>query len=257
VRRIVLALLAVLLAPISSVRAQTAERGVVEIPLRVEDGRLVVGVSGPEGATHDFVLGLAMASLSESGAARLGSARTSLTLGDVPVALENAATVPDSILGLGSEGPVGVLGGETLNGHDILIDAAGGRLVLKPLARSVRWDGVALSNPVPIRVFHDVLIRVDIEVAGKLFGALMDLSPSRLEVNEGLSTAAGLSGPRVDSFRMGYSGWPSLPVEVVDSPVFRGWDPDGHGFAVIGAVVAYDCALAISWYHQEMRTCLR
>ena len=56
---------------------------------------------------------------------------------------------------------------------------------------------------------------------------------------------------------MGYSGYANLPVAVRDLPLFQGWDPDGKGFVVIGAAITYDCALAISWVHQEIRTCVR
>ena len=36
-----------------------------------------------------------------------------------------------------------------------------------------------------------------------------------------------------------------------------GWDPQNNGFVVIGAPIAYDCAVAISWFHSELRTCLQ
>jgi len=29
------------------------------------------------------------------------------------------------------------------------------------------------------------------------------------------------------------------------------------GFVIIGAPIVYDCALALSWAHQEMRMCVR
>jgi hypothetical protein len=110
---------------------------------------------------------------------------------------------------------------------------------------------------VAVRIFHDVLIRVDIEVGGKVFGGLLDLSSPDLEVNEPLRAAANIRAGRIDSFRMGYTGWRDLQVAVVDSPVIRRWDGEGTGFAIIGAAVAYDCAIAISWAHSELRTCLR
>ena len=56
---------------------------------------------------------------------------------------------------------------------------------------------------------------------------------------------------------MGYAGWADTPMEVADLPLFRGWDPDGNGFVVIGAPVAYDCAIAVSFFHGEIRTCMR
>jgi hypothetical protein len=34
----------------------------------------------------------------------------------------------------------------------------------------------------------------------------------------------------------------------------RGWDPDGKGFVIVGAPVAYDCTIAISFAHAEFPT---
>ena len=216
-------------------------------------GRMIVTVDAADGSTHDFVLGLATPVLTESGAALLGADRSTLSLGGVSVRIDGAQEVPDSYLG--GSGAVGVLGGATLNGHDILIDVPSGRLLLKPVGRSVRWSEMALSGPVAIQVYHDVLLRADIELGGKLAGGLLDLSQPHLQVNEPLG--GGVAGGSADSFRMGYGSWTDVPARVVDSPVLTGWDREGTGFAILGAAVAYDCAIAISWYHREMRTCLR
>lgn len=237
--------------------AQAAGADPIEIPLRVENGRMIVTVDGPSGRTYDFVVGLGMTLITESGVATVGDDMASLTLGGIPVETEQSQTVPDAYLSLGTTTPTGVLGGLTLNKFDVLFDVPGERLIVKPVGRSVRWDDISLSNPVGLTLFHDVLIRVDVEVGGKLFGGLLDLASPGLEINEPLHYAAGLESDRVDSFRMGYTGWPDLPFAVVDSPIFQGWDPDGKGFVVIGAAVVADCPIAISWAHQEMRTCLR
>ena len=111
----------------------------IEIPLRMEEGRLIVTVDGPSGAEYDFVLGLGMHLVTESAVERMGSEANSLSIGGVPVEAEQAQTVPDSYLERGSHGPDGVLGGMTLNGFDVLIDVPNERLVLKPVGRSVRW----------------------------------------------------------------------------------------------------------------------
>jgi hypothetical protein len=121
----------------------------------------------------------------------------------------------------------------------------------------VRWDGVELTNPARIALFHDVLARVDVAIGGAQYGGLIDLAAPYLEVNEPLRSAGGVSEGVAGTFRMGYSGWSSLPAEVTESPLFQGWDPDGKGFVIIGAPVAYDCAIAISWLHAEFRTCVR
>ncbi len=170
---------------------------------------------------------------------------------------EQAFTVPDEELAISGTVPAGVLGGMTLNKFDVLIDVPNQRLVLKPIGRSVRWDGVTLSNPVRLTLFHGVLARVDVEVGGQVFGGLLDLAAPHMAVNEPVRTATQFSGDRLDSFRMGYSGWPDLAVVVTDSPTFQGWDPEGRGFVIIGAPVAYECAIAISWAHAELRTCIQ
>ncbi len=226
----------------------------IEIPLRMDQGRLVVTVDGPNGESYDFGLALGMALLSETLVEKLGDGVSALTLAGVAVETEQARTVPDAYLGEGM-GLSGLVGGLTLNKFDILIDVPNGRLVLRPIGRSVRWEGVSLTNPVNLMIFHEVLMRTDVLVGGQVFGALLDFQEAGLQVNEPVFTAAASEGGTVDSFRMGYSGWSELPISLSDSPIFGGWDPNGDGFVVIGAEVARDCAIAISWAHAELRTC--
>lgn len=226
----------------------------IEIPLRMEEGRMLITAQAADGSDFELVLGLGMPVLTESARARLG-ARGQLTLGGVPVEGEETQVVPDASLATGSSTPDGVLGGATINGFDVLVDVPGGRLVLKPVGRSVRWDGVSLSSPVPLTVFHDLLLRVDVNAGGRVVGGLLDLANPGLEVNEGLRavTADGT----LASFRMGYAGWTDLPVEVKDTQTLRAWDRNGEGFVVVGAAIAEECAIAISWRHSELRTCMR
>ena len=251
-RRIVLGILIAAVASPAPSRAQTAAPEPIEIPLRVDDGQLLVTAVSPDGGEHDLVLGLGPTLFTESGAARLGDALASLTLGGVPVETEGYQTVPDAYLA-GSDA-VGVLGGNTLNGFDVLIDAPSGRLVLKPIGRAVRWDGVALSSPVTIQVFHDLLLRADVDFGGSVVGGLLDLTRPELQVGDALADA--VADGAVASFRMGYGGWQDLPAAVVDSPVFGRWDAQER-FVIVGSSIALDCAIAISWYHAEVRTCLR
>jgi hypothetical protein len=223
----------------------------IEVPLRVDGGRLVVTAQDDTGARYDFVVGLGPMLLTTSGAERIGDLSGRLTLGGAPIDTEQVQTVPDGYLA--GTTAVGVIGGETLNGFDLLIDVPGGRLVLKPIGRSVRWDGVALSSPVRLQVFHDVLLRADVDFGGQVVGGLLDLAQPHLEVNEALAPA--VEADAVKTFRMGYHGWSDLPVRVTDSPTLRAWDRVGDGFVIVGAPVAYDCAIAISWVHAELRTC--
>jgi len=248
---------AMLVGSASTVAAQAPGGDPIEIPLRVEDGRLMVTVDGPDGGTYDFVLGLGMTLITESGAARMGDDISALTLAGLPVVTEQATTVPDAQLGGGDDTPAGVLGGLTLNMFDVLVDAPNGRMVLKPVGRSVRWPGVTLSNPVAIQLFHDVMVRADVEVDGKLYGGFVELASPYMEVNAPLEAAGGVTGEVLGAFRLGYSGWTDLPAKVTDHPNFKGWDRESQGFVYIGAPVAYECAIAISWVHSELRTCLR
>jgi len=247
------AVAAVTLTMTVPVAAQRSATGPIEIPLRVEDGRLLVTAESTDGRTFDFVLGVGMPLLTESGAARLEDAGESLTLGGIPVAVDGAQTVPDAYLS--GSAAVGVLGGATLNRFDVLIDAPNGRLLLKPAARAVRWDGVALSGPVRLQVFHDVLLRADVEFGGTLVGGLIDLARPEHQVGDALSPA--VQDGAVGTFRVGYGSWSDAPAVIVDNRVFRGWDPEGTGFVFVGAALAHDCAIAISWYHAELRTCTR
>ena len=46
-----------------------------------------------------------------------------------------------------------------------------------------------------------------------------------------------------------------IPVRVMDLEVLRRFSPNGDPFVLVGAPLAYRCALAISWAHREIRTC--
>lgn len=241
------------LAPVG---AQTGGPAPIEIPLRVEQGRLMVNVDAG-GRQHPFIVSFGTSKLSTTGASRIGAAKASLTLGGVPVNTESIATVPDAELTLGGSTPAGVVGAETLSRYDVLIDVPGKRLVLKPSGRTVRWDGVKLSSPVAVAVYHDVLMRADVEVNGELYGGLVDLGTPDIVINTGAQATSKVAGNTIASFRMGYASYPNIPVLVRDLPAFRGWDPENKGFVLIGAAVTLDCALAVSFAHQEIRTCER
>lgn len=225
--------------------------GSVTVPLEVEAGRLVVTAVDGTGAEYRLVVGLTMSLITESASVRLGKAPGSLTLGEIPVGPPgDVQTVPDDYVG----GFDGILGGTALNGHDVLIDAPGGRLVLKPVGRRVRWSDVSLSNPVRLQVFHEVLLRADVDFGGHLVGGLIDLASPEFVVNEPL--AGAVVDGRVSRFRVGYGSWSDVAARVEDNQTLRGWDRNNEGFVIVGAPLAYDCVLAISWAHAELRTCL-
>lgn len=253
-----LVLLGLLYASISPQSAQSQTLGEpIEIPLRVEDGRLMVWVDAPGGKQFDFILGLGMSMLTEAGAAGIGDGKDALTLGGVPFSTEGIQTVPNEHLAADGKVPAGMVGSMTLNTFDILIDVPNGRLVLREVGRSVTWPGVSLSNPVSLLVFHGALASLDVEVDGEVYRGLLDFQYPELIVNEPVKSRSNLSGDTVGSYRMGYVSYSNLPFQVRDLPLFQGWDPEGKGFVVIGAVTAHDCAIAVSFAHQEMRTCRR
>jgi hypothetical protein len=144
-----------------------------------------------------------------------------------------------------------------LNEFDVLVDVPGGRLVLKPFGRSVEWPGMTMSEPVSLRIFHGIVLSLDIELNGEAYGAMLDLGTTRLLVNEGLGVAAGVDAEDVITLGAGGATFPDMSVSVVDLDVLNRFDPDGKGFAIVGAPLAYDCAISISWVHRELRTCVR
>lgn len=233
----------------------------IEIPLKTVGGRLVVEVETRSRERIGFVLGLGSTFLTRSGAKRIGDSREGLTLGGLPVKLGAAQIVPDDLAvldgGPAPDGIGGIVGSETFNAYDVLIDAPGGRVILKPAGRSVRWEGVALSNPVKVQVIHDSLIRTSVESGGKVFDALLDLAGPTMVMSQAAATSAGAKGGAVD-FRMGYAAYSARRTRVLPLQLFQRWgDGGGKGFVLIGAEMARDCLLAVSYVHQEIRTCVR
>jgi hypothetical protein len=229
---------------------------VTEVPVRIDGRRLIVQVDDAAGRSYDFLLGVGDASISGSMAERLGNA--ALSLGGIAISVADHQRVPDgSFAHEGSVRPVGVLGGAVLMDYDVLIDAPAGRMLLKPSGRSVRWPGASLSNAVSIETLHGYLVRVNVQVGGTAADGLLDLTAPDVQLSPPVGEAEGVSDGSIDSFRMGYSAWPSVPVRVGLTPTVSAWGGDERAFAVVGAAVAMDCALAISWRHLEIRTCVR
>ena len=235
------------------VRAQGSD--VIEIPLRVEDGRLIVPVEAADGSQLQFIVSTSYTGLSESGAARLGD-EPSLTFGGVAVRTDDLPAFPDEELTVAGKVMDGMVGSSTLNQFDVLIDVPRGRLLLRPIGRSVEWAGVTLSQPVRVRVMHGLLFGLDVEFEGKLYGATLDLSMPALVVNQPVKAQTGIDDDDVGTLRLGYATFADAPAQVRDLPLFSGWDPTGKGFVVVGAPIAFDCAISLSWVHREIRTCV-
>ncbi len=253
---LVVAILAIAVA--SPATAQMHGQGPTEVSLRVEAGRLLVPVKAADGTEFEFMLstGTPPTVLSESTAAKLGG-HLNLTIGGLPLDMEGLVTVPDEQLTTDGLVIAGIVGSETLNDYDILIDVPGERLVLKPFGRRVEWDGMKLSDPIRLRVLHGAILALDIELNGTPYMAQLDLGMSTLIINEPVQTALHLQAEGDTTLGVGGAVYPRLSTRMRDLEVFERWDPDGAGFVIVGAPLVFDCAVSISFVHQEMRTCVR
>ena len=246
-------LAAVITAPAA---AQGHGHETVEIPLRVHGGKMIVPVQAPDGTPLEFIVSTNATVFSETGAKRLAG-QTDLTFGGVPIVTADAPTMPDADLTVAGTVFDGMVGSTTLNQFDVLFDVPGGRLVLKKIGRSVQWDGMTMSDPVQLRIYHGTVISLDVELNGKAYGAMLELGTASVVVNDRVRTEASLEENQAGTFKIGGTTYSDLPVEVEELPVFRRFAPNGDGFVLIGAPIAVDCAISISYVHQELRTCVR
>ena len=145
-------------------------------------------VEAPDGSELEFALSTGSPTVfSESTAAHLGDP-AALTMGGVPITTEGSGTLPDEDLTIDGMVIDGMIGPNTLNQFDVLVDVPGGRLVLKPIGRSVEWAGMTMSDPVRLQVFHGMLLQFDVEFNGREYGAMLDLGMGTLVVNEPVKT---------------------------------------------------------------------
>jgi hypothetical protein len=232
--------------------------GSVEAPLRLESGRLAVVVEAADGSEFDFILstGTPPTILSASTAAALGT-DPALTIGGHPVDFEGSQTIPDDNLTVDGFAFDGMIGPQTLNQFDILIDVPGQRLVLRPIGPPAAWDGVALGDPVPVRVFHGQMIALSVDLNGQTFMASLDTGHSVLIVNEPVTQSLHVEQAFTGQVTLGGTEIADVPVEMINVDVMARWDPDSKGFVLLGAPIAYDCAIAISWVRSEIQVCAR
>lgn len=229
-----------------------------DVPLRAEGGRLVVTAAGPDGSELDFVVGTGSATtvLTASARDRLGT-DADVRIGDVAIVMADARTVPDSDLTFSGSALTGIVGANTLSRYDLLIDVPGGRLVVKEVGSRVEWPGERLSEPVRLRVYHGVVLGLDVSVNGDEYMAALDLTNPVLLMNQALAERAGLGIDGAVTLGIGSLSLPAVAARISDHPMFERWDPNGNGFLYVGAEIAADCPLALSWVHRELRTCVR
>jgi len=234
------------------------EPDVLEVPLRIIDGRLAVSVDIGQGVEADFIVstGNAVTVLNQAFVDNHGS-DGEFWMGDLELNMDNFATVGHEQLNPGNSTFAGIVGANTLNEFDMLVDVPNGRLVLKTLGRSVEWDDVELSAPVGLRVYHGVILGVDVEVDGHPFQAMLDIGTTAMVVSEPAGVALGVDGEGSGALALGGTTFADVELRVRDLPLFQNFDPNGEGFVIVGAPIAYECAIAISWMHREMRTCVQ
>lgn len=232
------------------------ERTRVEVPLRLEGGRLLVPVKSADGETMDFMVtnGQGLTLLAESLVERLGST-PELTLGGIPVPTEGSVVVEDHRFREDGVSFQGIVGANTLNQFDVLFDVPGGRLVLQEVGGAVQWPGVELSEPSPIQVYHGVALAMEAHVNGTSYRASLDLGRKASIANQGLADAESLGNGAGVQLRFAGVDRADHPLEVQDLEIFQRWAPDGRPFLLMGIPLVADCALSISWAHQEIRTC--
>lgn len=251
--------------PPTRIAATTESSGEIVVPLRFEGGRLIVTATGSDGAPLDLVLSTAngITLLSESTAARLGDApRITLGAGDpagptTDVVMDGHQTLPDRALRMAGHDYDGILGANTSSRFDLLADPVAGRLTLKSIGPRVSWPGVALTDPIRLRLYHGIAIGLDVDIDGTEYLATLDLGTPGLLVNEPVRAALGLAPEDHASVRLGTVTLADAPVSVSDHVLFERWDPTGRGFVLVGAAIADGCAVAVSWVHQELRMCVR
>jgi hypothetical protein len=239
-----------------ALEAQSLPAGAVEVPLAEHGGRLVVPVSAADGTKLDFILttGNAVTVLTQSTVDAWGAA-PELTLAGKPVPVEQTHVLEDA--GLETEGRrfAGMISPNMLSDFNVLIDLPNERLVLAPTGRSVDWGDVPLSDPVPLRVFHGVVLSMDVTMGDDRIPAMLELGTPRLLANQAVADAGHIGDGVASSLTLAGHTWTDLPGEVSDHPVIGRFSPNGTPFVLVGTPVTWDCAIAISWIHAELRTC--
>ena len=255
-RHMTMALAVLMAVAASSAAAQTPGAEPVEVELHVHRGRLFVPIEAGDGTSMEFLLGTGWSTgWTESTATRLGD-QSGLTLGGLAIPTADLSTYPDSMLTIDGTALAGVLGPNTLSRFDVLIDVPGGRLVLKPIGRVVEWEGITLSNPIDLRIMHGVEVWLSVELAGKEYQAILDLGTPSVVANRRVQAETGLDDDDRATLRFGDTTLSDVPVFMRELDL-GGFTVGGGGLVIIGAPIVYDCALSLSWAHQEMRMCVR
>ena len=112
-----------------------------------------------------------------------------------------------------------------------------------------------MSHPTKVRVLHGTLMSLKVEINGRVTNAMLDVAQPAILVNAPIIAELELEENDEATLRIGMTAQEDIPVRLSDHPLFNGWDPQGNGFLVVGAPAVMNCALSLSWVHQEIRTC--
>lgn len=237
-------------------KAQTLPAGSVEVPLSEHGGRLVVPVATADGDELEFILttGNAVTVLTQSTVDRFGEA-PAFTLGGESVPMDQAHVLDDASLETEGRSFAGMISPNMLSDYNVLIDLPNERLVLAPTGRSVDWGDIPLSDPAPLRVFHGIVLSMDVIMGEDRIPAMLELGTPKVLANQAVADAGHLADGHAPSLSLAGHTYTDLPGEVSDHPIIGRFSPSGTPFVLVGTPVAWDCAIAISWIHAELRTC--
>jgi len=234
---------------------------VLEIPLHVHEGRLWIPVRAADGTEFRFLLstGTPGTVFSETGSARHATAGALFMggLAEAPVNLEDPQVLPDDRLTFDGERFDGQIAPNTLNEYEMLLDGPGGRLLLQPLGAPPRWEGYALSDPARLQIYHGTVLTVQVELGGTSVPAMFELGAPVVIGNPAVGESGGIVDDTAVDLRIAGAHWAGLPGRVEDHPFLKRFSPGGEPFAMVGGLIAVDCAIAISWVRAELRTCVR
>ena len=115
---------------------------------------------------------------------------------------------------------------------------------------------MTLSEPIDLRIMHGVEVWLSVELDGNAYQAILDLGTPTVVANQRVQADTGLDDDDRTTLRFGDTTLTDVPVFMRDLDL-GGFTVGSGGFVIIGAPIVYDCALALSWAHQEMRMCVR
>ncbi|NKB88734.1 MAG: hypothetical protein GKS06_10985 [Acidobacteria bacterium] len=234
--------------------ARAQHGGILEVPLAMSMNHLAVPVMAADGTELQFMLSTGTPStlISESAAAK--GAIADLMMAGLPIG-NDAQVIPDANLEVDGHQFDGIVSASILSSYDVLLDVPKGRMMMRPLGPPAEWQGVELGEPVALRIFHGFVMATDLQLNGHDYMAQFEIGINKVIVNEPVTQTLGFEGETIGAVTVAGREFGGLPVSHMEIDVFERWDPDGNGFVLLGAPIARDCAIAISWIRAELQVC--